>query len=110
MSSKEQTRVLSHSKAKRTANNNFQKRMKTLGGKFSELWQEYDAEIYFLAHRNGRFYTYSSIDKPSWPPSPETLDRLYPPPIKKSPAHFSRKKRGQIKPISHEAKRPDPNT
>ncbi|KAF2180787.1 hypothetical protein K469DRAFT_753143 [Zopfia rhizophila CBS 207.26] len=90
-----QSRTLVQSK--RAANENFRKRVETLGGKFTELWQDYEADVYFLAYRNGRFHTYSSTDNALWPLSLETLSKLYPPPIKKSPAHFRRIKPGRAK-------------
>ncbi|KAF2194715.1 hypothetical protein K469DRAFT_706204 [Zopfia rhizophila CBS 207.26] len=92
---------------KRAANESFRKRIKTLGNKFSDLWLGHEADIYFVAHRNGRFYIFTSTDEPSWPPSPETLMKLYPLPIKKSLAQVHRIKRGRAKvnarkAISHE--------
>ncbi|KAF2192054.1 hypothetical protein K469DRAFT_696103 [Zopfia rhizophila CBS 207.26] len=98
-----QLQTLVQSRSKRATNENFRKRVETLGSKFTELWQDYGADVYFVAYRNGRFHTYSSTDNALWPPSPETLSKLYPPPIKKSPAHFRRTKRGRAKVNFHKA-------
>ena len=61
------------SRPKWAANENFRKRLQTLGSKCSELWQDYEADVYFAVHRNGRFFTFASPDDPSWPLEPETL-------------------------------------
>ncbi|KAF2193603.1 hypothetical protein K469DRAFT_789526 [Zopfia rhizophila CBS 207.26] len=99
--SSEQMQTLARSK--RAANENFRKRVETLGSKFTELSQDYEADVYFLVYRNGRFHTYSSTDNALWPPSPETLSKLYPPPIKKSLAHYRRIKPQRAKVNSRKA-------
>ncbi|KAF2006547.1 hypothetical protein P154DRAFT_600463 [Amniculicola lignicola CBS 123094] len=63
-------------KARRNANENFRKRVKTLSSKCSELWRDYEADTYFIVHRNGRFYIYTSTDEPSWPLGPEKLQNI----------------------------------
>lgn len=100
MSSRQPLRAPACSKARRAANNNFSKQMKTLDNKLTKLWRDYGTEIYFLAYRNGRFYLFSSKDESSWPPEPKSLvspprstfiklisfkDQVYPPPVKKGP-------------------------
>jgi len=69
---------LARAKARRAANNNYQKLSKTLCEKLAKLCREYDADIYFLAHRNGRFLGFASADdagQPWSPPSAEALVR-----------------------------------
>ena len=41
--------------------------LKTFLQKANRLKWDYDADCYILIRRNGRFYTYISIDKPLWP-------------------------------------------
>jgi hypothetical protein len=114
MSSQQQSYVLAHAKSRRAANNNYQKLSKTLYEKLAKLCLEYDTHVYFLAYRNGRMNGFVSTDETgqSWsPPSQETLvspspfttyqeltpvkDKLYPPPVIKSPAHYHRARRGR---------------
>ncbi|KAF2184250.1 hypothetical protein K469DRAFT_580117 [Zopfia rhizophila CBS 207.26] len=104
--------MLSQLRTKRVENENYRKRLETLGSKSSELCRDYKAEVYFVAYRNGRFYTFTSTDEPSWPPGPDTLvslfpftlyrdvtpikGKLYPPPVKKSPAHFKNRRQAKV--------------
>jgi hypothetical protein len=76
MSSHQKSQTLARLKARRAANNNFYKQMKTLDKKFAKLQHDYDTDIYFLAYRNGRFHIFTSVDQPSWPPGPDTLVSL----------------------------------
>lgn len=76
MSSQQQSQLLGRAKARRAANNNYQKLSKTLYEKLTKLCQEYDTDIYFLAHRNGRFNGFVSRDgtgQPWLPPGQDTL-------------------------------------
>jgi hypothetical protein len=76
MTSQQQLQPLARAKARRAANNNYQKLSKTLYEKLTKLCREYDTDIYFLAHRNGRFNGFVSIDKtgqPWLPPDQDTL-------------------------------------
>jgi hypothetical protein len=80
MTSQQQLPVqpLAGAKARRAANNNYQKLSKTLCKKLAKLCREYDVDIYFLAHRNGRFLGFTSADdasQPWLPPSAEALVR-----------------------------------
>ncbi|KAF9728485.1 hypothetical protein PMIN06_012684 [Paraphaeosphaeria minitans] len=100
MASPQQSQVLSHSKARRAANNNYLRLSKTLYKKLAKLCQEYDTHVYFLAYRNGRFNGFVLIDKTGqrWsPPGQETLDKLYPPPVIKSLAYCRRAQRRRAK-------------
>jgi hypothetical protein len=74
MSSQRQS-IVEVAKARRGKNENFRKRIQTLSNKCSELQQDYEAKVYFVVCRNGRFYTYTSTDEPSWPPGTEELAR-----------------------------------
>jgi len=47
--------LLSHSKARRAANNNYSKRTQTLYAKLTKQCLEHNTHIYFLAYRNGQF-------------------------------------------------------
>lgn len=67
MPSQQQLQVLSHSKARRAANNNYQKLSKTLYEKLAQFYLEYNANIYFLAHRNGRLHGFTSTDETGQP-------------------------------------------
>ncbi|KAF1358489.1 hypothetical protein EJ07DRAFT_156717 [Lizonia empirigonia] len=100
MASPQQPQLLAQAKARRAANNNYRKVSKTLFDKLSKLCQEYDTDVYFIAHRNGRFNGFVSRDSTGqlWlPPAQDTLDRWYPPPVIKSPSpsHRAGRRRGQ---------------
>jgi hypothetical protein len=76
MTSQQPLQLLARAKARRAANNNYQKLSKTLYEKLTKLCREYDTDIYFLAHRNGRFNGFVSIDntgQPWLPPDQDTL-------------------------------------
>jgi hypothetical protein len=45
------------------------KRKKTLLRKAYELGKLCDVDVAVILHKNGRYFTYRSIDKESWPPS-----------------------------------------
>ncbi|OCK90182.1 uncharacterized protein K441DRAFT_666611 [Cenococcum geophilum 1.58] len=82
-------------RSKRATNENFRKQKETFLQKANRLKRDYDADCYILIRRNGRFYTYTSIDQPSWPPNPQDLEKFYPAPVKKTPAHFNQVKEGR---------------
>lgn len=72
--------ALPHARSRRAANNNYQKLTKTLYQKLTKLCLEYNAQVYFLAYRNGRFSGFMSADEagqPWLPPSQEILVRLF---------------------------------
>jgi hypothetical protein len=60
-------------RSKRATNENFRKQKETFLQKANRLKRDYDADCYILIRRNGRFYTYTSIDQPLWPPNPQDL-------------------------------------
>ena len=79
--SSQQSQVQARSKARRAANNNYQKLSKTLYEKLTKLCLEYDTQIYLLAYRNGQFNGFVSMDKdgqPWSPPGRETLVSPFP--------------------------------
>ena len=97
------------SRSKRATNENFRKQKETFLEKANRLKRNFDADCYILIRRNGRFYIYTSTNQPSWPPNPQDLvgpllsitirniltvlkERIYPVPVKKTPAHFNRVK------------------
>jgi hypothetical protein len=69
----------------------------------------YQADVYILLQSRGRYVEYTSIDSPLWPtPAVEFVrkpllfsdllltkrqSKTYPPPIRKRPAHFMRRRR-----------------
>jgi hypothetical protein len=81
MASQQQSKVLSHSKARRAANNNYLKLSKTLYEKLAKLCLEYDTKIYFLAYRNGRFNGFVSTDEVGQPWSPPSQEALVSSPL-----------------------------
>lgn len=89
-------------KARRAANNNYKRLIKTLVGKLEKLHRVYDTRVYLIAERDGRFRECVSVDRTGRPwlrPDQETLvsdlnplarggsetdrwkDRMYPRPI-----------------------------
>ncbi|KAJ4331905.1 hypothetical protein N0V87_008798 [Didymella glomerata] len=68
--------------------------MKTLYSKLEKLSEVYDADIYFVARRNGRIVECVSADaadrKPWSPPDRAALNRYYPPPATKLLVHAKR--------------------
>jgi hypothetical protein len=67
MSTSPQPELLVRLKKRRVANNNYSKLLKTLGKKLSKLCDYYDAKIYFLAYRNGRYHSFVSTDEKGHP-------------------------------------------
>ncbi|EME85021.1 uncharacterized protein MYCFIDRAFT_173893 [Pseudocercospora fijiensis CIRAD86] len=62
--------------------NKRRKRRITLINKAHELATKCEAQVYVLIRYGGRYYTYSSLDKPSWPPSPHDIQSSsYPLPV-----------------------------
>jgi len=59
-------------KTKRSIQEQFRRRTKSLLKKADELKRLCGAEVYLVIRRGGKFYTYSSLEN-SWPPSPETI-------------------------------------
>ncbi|KAH7111346.1 hypothetical protein B0J11DRAFT_585900 [Dendryphion nanum] len=93
------------SKARRAANNNYLKLRATLYEKLGKLCLEYGAEIYFIARRNGRitgFITPDEGGEPWSPPSQQSLSKMYPPPVLKSPANCRRARHKRAKAIQRE--------
>jgi hypothetical protein len=76
MSAQQQARQLARAKAKRAANNNYQRLLKTLYTKLEKLQRVYSAEIYFIAIRNGRTSECASADATGRPWSPPTRTAL----------------------------------
>jgi hypothetical protein len=62
MASQQQVQKLARAKARRTANNNYQRMIKTLYSKLRKLGEVYNADIYFVARRNGRIVECASED------------------------------------------------
>lgn len=85
MSSQQRSGLLEWIKARRAANNNYLKQTNTLYEKLARLCIEYDANIYFLAYRNGRFNGFASTDETGQPWSPPGREALVrPSPFAKS--------------------------
>jgi hypothetical protein len=78
MSSQGQAHRLAYAKARRAANNRYQKLSKTLSKKLAKMSQQYDTKVYYIAYRNGRFHGFASADETGrlWsPPSQSCLVR-----------------------------------
>lgn len=94
-----QEQKLAHARARRAANNNCNKQLKTLYAKLGKIHRVYNAEIYLIVRRNGRTIECLSADatgRPWSPPDRNALvsawrvsltatnsikDRQYPPPV-----------------------------
>jgi hypothetical protein len=78
MSSQRQEQRLACAKARRAANNRYQKLSKTLSKKLAKMSQHCEAKVYYIAYRNGRFHGFASADEAGrlWsPPSQSSLVR-----------------------------------
>ncbi|PZD24190.1 hypothetical protein A1F96_09569 [Pyrenophora tritici-repentis] len=79
MTSQQQVQKLARAKARRAANNNYQRLIKTLYSKLEKLSEVYNADIYFVARRNGRIVECASADvtgrRPWSPPNRAALRR-----------------------------------
>jgi hypothetical protein len=62
MASQQQVQKLARAKARRAANNNYRRQIKTLYSKLKKLNEVYNADIYFVARRNGRIVECASAD------------------------------------------------
>jgi hypothetical protein len=76
MSLLSQPSLLARQKERRAANNNYSRLSKTLCKKFLKLCCDYDAEIYFVAFRNGRYHGFVTTDEKGQPWSPPDYDAL----------------------------------
>jgi hypothetical protein len=66
-------------KKRRAADNNYSRLSKTLCKKLLKLCRDYDADIYFLAFRNGRYRGFVTTDEngqPWSPPDQKSLVRI----------------------------------
>jgi hypothetical protein len=70
MSSLQDAHKMARAKARRAANNNYNKLLKTLHKKLAKLQQEYDTRLYLIAQRNGRTNEFASADATGQPWSP----------------------------------------
>jgi hypothetical protein len=70
MSSLQDAHKLARAKARRAANNNYNKLLKTLYTKLEKLHTVYDTKIYLIAQRNGRTNEFASADATGQPWSP----------------------------------------
>jgi hypothetical protein len=50
-------------------NENIRRRIETLLIKAHELWDDYSVEVAMILKDNSQYYTFRSIDRPTWPPS-----------------------------------------
>ncbi|KAI1533266.1 hypothetical protein PtrSN002B_010398, partial [Pyrenophora tritici-repentis] len=77
MTSQQQVQKLARAKARRAANNNYQRLIKTLYSKLEKLSEVYNADIYFVARRNDRIVECASADatgrRPWSPPNRAAL-------------------------------------
>jgi hypothetical protein len=62
----------------RRANENFEKRKRSLLRKCNETVKLYDADLYIVARRKGKCTVYSSCFVSTWPPRQEDMVSLYP--------------------------------
>jgi hypothetical protein len=62
MASQQQVQKLARVKARRAANNNYQRMIRTLYSKLRKLGEVYNADIDFVARRNGRIVECASAD------------------------------------------------
>lgn len=60
-------------KTGKQAGEKFRRRKASLASKSKELAELCDADVYLLIRRNRKFYTYSSTEELSWPPSADEL-------------------------------------
>jgi hypothetical protein len=68
--------TLVHQKERRAADNNYSRLSKTLCKKLLKLFRDYDADIYFLAYRNGRYRGFVTTDENGQPWSPPDQNSL----------------------------------
>ncbi|KIW41796.1 uncharacterized protein PV06_05409 [Exophiala oligosperma] len=74
----------------RRANENFEKRKRSLLRKCNETVELYDADLYIAVRRKGKCTVYSSCFVSSWPPRQEDMETYYPVPIVMTPEDFRR--------------------
>jgi hypothetical protein len=70
MPSLQDAHKLARAKARRAANNNYNKLLKTLHKKLAKLEQKYGTRVYLIAQRNGRTNEFASADATGQPWSP----------------------------------------
>jgi hypothetical protein len=62
MASHQQAQKLARAKARRAANNNYLRLIKSLYSKLRKFNEVYNADVYFVARRNGRIVECASAD------------------------------------------------
>ena len=60
-------------KLKKATDEKFRKRKNSIFKKGDELRLLCGVDVYILLHRKGKYYTYNSMNQPSWPPSLEEI-------------------------------------
>ncbi|KAB5526452.1 hypothetical protein GE09DRAFT_1151510 [Coniochaeta sp. 2T2.1] len=86
------------SKRDRT-NENFLRAAKRIMRRGDEMHRRYGAEVYIVMRRKGRYYDYCSTQDHSFPPSCAEINKTYPLPIRRTPAHFDLRTKGSSKEI-----------
>jgi hypothetical protein len=56
-------------KIKNRQSERLRRRKETWFGKGHELGMDYGVDVFQVIHKNGRYETYRSTDKPWWPPT-----------------------------------------
>ncbi|KAK1657060.1 hypothetical protein BDP55DRAFT_686865 [Colletotrichum godetiae] len=71
-------------------NENFEKVRENIMRRCNEISHRYQTDVYITLRRKHKHYEYSSTDDPSWPISRADMERVYPVPLRKTPANFVR--------------------
>jgi SRF-type transcription factor (DNA-binding and dimerisation domain) len=58
---------------------NLRRRKKTLVKKVYEFGKDFDFEVALILSKNGRYFTFRSLDQDTWPPSMEQIVSQYHP-------------------------------
>ncbi|KJK85857.1 hypothetical protein H633G_10297 [Metarhizium anisopliae BRIP 53284] len=69
-------------------NDNFRRVMNNYMKKGNLICQRYGADIHIVVRRKHRFYTYSSTQDSTFPPSHQQVEQSYPLPIQKTPLDY----------------------
>ncbi|KAK1973238.1 hypothetical protein LZ30DRAFT_43967 [Colletotrichum cereale] len=73
-------------------NENFEKVGENIMRRCNEISHRYQTDVYITLRRKHKHYEYSSTNDPSWPISRADMERVYPVPLRKTPANFVRRR------------------
>ncbi|KAK1640049.1 hypothetical protein BDP81DRAFT_419260 [Colletotrichum phormii] len=73
-------------------NENFEKARENIMWRCDEISRRYQSDVYIALRRRHKHYEYSSTNDPAWPISRADMEKVYPLPMRKTAANFTRRR------------------